>query len=141
LRGYDYARPDAYFITIVTLGRSLVFLNQSHKQVAEDSWRWLVERHNFLDLDEFVVMPNHLHGILVINHRATKPLGRLVGAFKTVSTKLINELRSSPGQPVWQQDYYESIIRTERHLENVRRYIADNPLNWAFDPMNAERMQ
>jgi len=57
-----------------------------------------------------------------------KPIGRLIGAFKTVSTKRINEHRGTPNAPVWQRNYYEHIIRNEESLNRIRQYIADNPL-------------
>jgi REP element-mobilizing transposase RayT len=63
-------------------------------------------------------------------------LGRLIGAFKTVSTKQINVIRNTPGIPVWQRNYYERIVRNEKALTNIRRYIVDNPLQWAFDAEN-----
>jgi REP element-mobilizing transposase RayT len=60
-------------------------------------------------------------------------LGRLIGAFKTVSTKQINQLRATPGQPVWQRNYYEHVIRNEIDLEEIREYIQNNTLKWLED--------
>jgi len=68
-----------------------------------------------------------------------KPLGRLIGAFKTVSTKEINLLRDTPGAVFWQRNYYEHIIRDERALEMIRRYIQRNPARWEWDTQNPER--
>ena len=62
-----------------------------------------------------------------------KPLGRLIGAFKTVSTKRINEHRGTPGATVWQRNYYEHIIRHAESLNRIRAYILDNPLQWHLD--------
>jgi hypothetical protein len=59
-----------------------------------------------------------------------------VGAFKTVSTKCINEIRGTPGLPVWQRNFYEHIIRDEEELDAVRQYIVDNPVRWEEDPEN-----
>lgn len=93
-------------------------------------------------------MPNHLHGIIVIvadDRRSgsrtaptgrRKPLGRLVGAFKTVTTKQINIARGTPGLPVWQRNYYEHIIRNDQSLNRIRQYIADHPARWTFDREN-----
>jgi REP element-mobilizing transposase RayT len=120
------------------------------RAVAEETWLWLADRYQYLDLDAFVVMPNHIHGIVVINHDCRggsrtaptttlpKPLGRLIGAFKTVSAKRINEIRGTPGFPVWQRNHYEHIIRNEREFAEIRRYILDNPLRWDDDPENLE---
>jgi REP element-mobilizing transposase RayT len=65
-----------------------------------------------------------------------KTVGRLVGAFKTVSTKRINEQRGTPGAQVWQRDFYEHIIRNAAALARIRRYIVENPARWATDPEN-----
>jgi REP element-mobilizing transposase RayT len=97
-----------------------------------------------------VVMPNHFHGILMIDVGGRggsrtapttdsikrKPLGQLVGAFKTVSAKQINILRNSPGLPVWQRGYYDRIIRDEREMDRIQRYIESNPSRWAKDGEN-----
>ena len=91
-------------------------------------------------------MPNHLHGIIVRDDRGglqtenPKPLGGLIGAFKTVSTKGINQLRNNPGCPVWQRNYYERVIRNERELATVRQYIVNNPMKWALDKDNPVNM-
>src|SRR5215471_8791367 len=96
-------------------------------------------------------MPNHLHGIVVITDRGgsdtteggsraaptrRKPLGRLIGAFKTVSTDRINETRATPGRLLWQRDFYDHIIRDEDELNTIREYIRTNPLGWNTDPEN-----
>lgn len=84
-------------------------------------------------------MPNHLHVILVLNHDHTtvrKPLGRLVGAFKTVTTKQINQLYQPPIALFWQRNYYEHVIRNEADLMRLREYIANNPLKWALDSLH-----
>ena len=88
-------------------------------------------------------MPNHLLGTVFLlddgrgGSRTAptkrKPLGRLIGAFKTVSTKQINQLRGTPGQPLWQRNYYEHVIRNEIDLEETREYIQNNPLKWLED--------
>ncbi len=128
-----------------------VMVNDYGKLVAE-SWEWLTERYPYVRLDEWVLMPNHLHGILVIADDCRggsrtaptgpsgigfrrKTLGRLVGAFKTVSTKKINEFRSTPGTLVWQRNYYEHVIRSESSLQAIRTYIVNNPGAWESDEL------
>ena len=193
LKGYDYTQAGVYFVTIVTQNRACLFgdivagevrLNAFGQAVAE-TWLWLGTQYGYVELDEWVVMPNHLHGIIIITETdngcptdgggvgggsrtaptvigATgggggvgggsrtaptviastapmvkrKPLGRLIGAFKTVSTKRINEYRGTPGVVVWQRNYYEHIIRDERSLNRIREYIAANPLRWHLDREN-----
>lgn len=105
-------------------------------------------------VDAFVVMPNHLHGILIITdyegrvQRATteafgKPVSNsistIVRLFKSTVTKRVNELRRTPDAPVWQRNYYEHIIRDERELKLVREYIVNSPLQWDLDRENPIR--
>jgi REP element-mobilizing transposase RayT len=102
-------------------------------------------------MDEFIVMPNHLHGILLLSDgmdraatRAAPTVGGGVGAFKSLSTvEYIRGVRSAgwPEFPdtLWQRNYYEQIIRTESSLDEIRRYIADNPPQWPNDENNPAR--
>ena len=164
LKEYDYSAPGTYFITICAKDRYCLFgdvekssvILSCYGQIVSDTWHWLASRYDYVQLDEFVVMPNHVHGILIINDlqdhvrrggsrtaptpgnipTPRKPLGRLVGAFKTVSTKQINLLRNTPGHLVWQRNYYERVIRNDRELNLTREYIRDNPLNWGLDNEN-----
>ena len=118
-------------------------LNVIGELVAE-GWRWLPKRYPYVTLDEWCVMPDHLHGILVLGgSRAAptgdgvttdvdapltrrKPIGELIGAFKTVSTKDINAFRRSPGASVWQRDFWDHVIRNEDDLHRIRAYSRDN---------------
>jgi len=141
LTGYDYIQPGAYFVTIVTQGRECLFgevvhgaidLSQAGK-IAQEEWFKTGEiRPNVkLNEDEFIVMPNHVHGIiwimdktddvLVGAQRRCAPtkvlpgsLGAIVRAFKSATTRRINALNDTPGAPVWQRNYYEHILRNQR---------------------------
>jgi putative transposase len=160
LQRYNYANPGAYFVTICTQGQKCLFgevtngevrLNESGT-VVTNCWQWLPSQYRHVDLDEWVVMPNHFHGIIILSDDGDvcrggsrtapteavrrKPLGGLIGAFKTVSTKEINELRGSRGSPLWQRNYYEHVIRNENELNKIREYILSNPLQWALDREN-----
>lgn len=151
LPGYDYSQPGGYFITIVTYEREMLFgevvngemILNNLGNIVTRHWNWLALQYPYVGLDEFVIMPNHLHGIILINAvdtiQKTKPLGRLIGAFKTVSTKEINLLNDSPGAPLWQRNYYERIIRNEGALDRIRTYIRANPRCWADDRENPAR--
>jgi len=161
LQGYDYSQTGAYFITLCTRNRESLFgdiveremrLNVTGLIVAA-SWKWLATQYNHVELDEWVIMPNHLHGIIVITDdrmggsrtaptmRTTtpesqrKPIGRLIGAFKTISTKRINEYRSKMGSGIWQRNYYEHIIRNEPELSSIREYMQNNPMQWEMDSL------
>ncbi len=106
-------------------------------------WEWLARKYLHVFLDEWIVMPNHLHGIIEIRDgmggsqtapTKRKPLGGLVGAFKTVSTDQFNQMRGTPGAQLWQRDFYDHIVRNEDELNKIREYIRTNPLRWGFDP-------
>jgi len=117
-------------------------------RIAADTWQWLSVRYPYIELDVSVLMPNHLHGIITIHGDISrggsrtaptekrKPLGQLIGAFKTVSTKRINGLRLTPGETFWQRNYYEHVIRNEADLAEVREYILNNPARWNEDDYN-----
>jgi len=168
LRGYDYSQPGEYFVTICTEGKEhllgQVVEGEMHRNEWGDSvarcWKWLTRRYSHVGLDAWIIMPNHLHGIIVITDgtggSATaphvqslakaveggsrtaptkrKPLGSLVGAFKTVSTEDVNALRGAPNRTLWQRDFYDHIVRDEDELNKIREYIQTNPLRWATDP-------
>lgn len=160
LKGYDYSKAGWYFVTICTHNREPLLgnvvdgdmvLNELGKIVTSE---WLITgkiRTN-IDLDKFVVMPNHIHGIIVIvndelrrgtKHRAPtmerfgKPTSNtiptVIRGFKSAVTKKINIIRQSSGTPVWQHNYYEHIIRNEPELNRIRQYIMENPLKWQGD--------
>ncbi len=154
LRGYDYRQVGAYFVTVVCADREPLLEDDRFRAIVDDAWLWLGRQYPSVGLDEYVVMPNHIHGIIMIadvvsgserrggsraaptTSRQPKPLGQLVGASKTVSTKRVNETRGTPGLPVWQRNYYEHVIRDEHDLNRIRQYIEENPLCWEQDPEN-----
>ena len=98
-------------------------------------------------MDQYVIMPNHLHCIIIINRAASQPplritsniinrkqtLSSFVSGFKSVVTKRINILRGTPKKPVWQRSFYDHVIRNERSLNAIREYISLNPENWKQD--------
>jgi REP element-mobilizing transposase RayT len=147
LNGYDYAREGVYYVTLCTQRRLCRFgdiyggevvLSQEGVMVAE-AWNWLAEQYPYVHLDAWVLMPNHLHGVILIDHQINGPhksLGQLIGAFKTVSTKKVNLYNATPAEKLWQRNYYEHIVRSERALDNIRAYIANNPANWSSDSEN-----
>jgi putative transposase len=116
--------------------------------IARECWYELPYRYAGLELDAFVVMPNHVHGIVVLRNfvgaglkpaRSATPrptLTEVVRAFKTFSGRKINELANTTGTSVWQRGYYEHIVRSEKSLREIRQYITDNPRNWAAGPEN-----
>jgi putative transposase len=89
-------------------------------------------------MDESIVMPNHLHGIIILESSIdpTKSISEIIRGFKTFSAKAINKERGLRGVPVWQRNYYDRIIRNELELDRVRQYIINNPRNWDADKNN-----
>jgi putative transposase len=159
----------------------------AYGRVAAAHWQRISRHFSHVELDAWVVMPNHVHGIIVIVddenggrgeplpepsvadtvpsrpkppietralagngsplHRHTTPagpptgsLGAIVGNFKSVTTRRINRMRHTPGARVWQRNYYERVIRDERELAAIRRYIHDNPARWAQDDENPHQV-
>ncbi len=168
LKDYDYSREGAYFITICTYNRECILgnitdgemiLNQFGKIVLE-CWNNLTTRYTNIELDKFVVMPNHVHGIIKIIdnvgtihelplqgkdcmnqqiERRRMLIPKVVGYFKMNAAKQINIMRNTPGIPFWQKNYYEHIIRNVDKLNKIREYIHHNPLKWHLDRENPER--
>jgi REP element-mobilizing transposase RayT len=167
LRGWDYTQPGAYFITICTHLRECLFDNAKFRTVVEHAWCNIPThphaRH--VQLDEWVVMPNHLHGILMLvdgvdgnggrgedNLGLPRPyggdnatlksgsIGAVAGNFKSLTARRINQLRRTSGDKVWQRGYYDRIIRNERELDAIREYIQNNPQRWAEDRDNLDSL-
>jgi REP element-mobilizing transposase RayT len=147
LEGVDYAEPGTYFITICTTDRACILgrvrgpavelgaIGEAVRQV----WEELPQRFRNVDLDAFVVMPNHVHAIISIREAGGVSLGRVVQAFKSLSADRTRALRGLVDRGMWQRGYYDHIVRTPTDLERIRQYIADNPANWAADRENPER--
>jgi putative transposase len=104
-----------------------------------------------VELDKFVIMPNHIHGIIILQDavgEGLKPsptpkrhgLTEIVRGFKTFSAKSINQHRNTPGIHVWQRNYHEHVIRDEADLCKIREYINNNPLQWDMDRENPENI-
>ncbi len=158
LKGYDYSQAGAYFITICTPNRECLFgdivdgkmrINDAVDIIA-DEWLETAEIRNEIELDEWVMMPNHFHGIVVIadgrGDRRIAPTGpqpRSIGAvmagFKSAATKRINELHQTPGAKLWQRNDWEHIIRNESELGRIREYIRNNPAQWELDKLHPGR--
>lgn len=162
LKQYDYTQPGAYFVTICTHDRAHLFgrvVDQtvalsSWGQMADWQWRNLPQHFEQVRVDVHVVMPNHLHGIIWIGDDPVETiyspppapqtgvtsgsLGAIVGTFKSLTARRINQMRQTPGIPVWQRNYFEHIIRTEHALHAIRRYIHENPQRCSMDRYHPE---
>ena len=167
LPGYDYAQAGAYFITICTKARLCQFgdivagrmVLSPFGEIVMHEWQRSAVIRAELALDVFVVMPNHLHGIVMILedarqgadvvgahgraplpgsplHRPPRSVGSFIAGFKAAASRRINALDQTPGHAVWQRNYYEHIIRSEAELSRIRQYISENPARWSEDPEN-----
>jgi REP element-mobilizing transposase RayT len=179
LNGYDYTQPGGYFVTIRTQDGECLFgdvadgkmVMNAFGKIVDHQWRQIPRFFPNCGLDEFMVMPDHFHGIVVIRadrHESgvgakhsgldskdnctilpgnasplqygimayerphgTVPdsLPAIIQNFMSVTTRKINHIRKTPGQKLWQRNYYEHIIRNDELLR-IREYIRLNPLKW-----------
>lgn len=161
LKGYDYSQAGAYFVTICAHGKECLFgevienemkVNELGRKVQE-VWDDLPVHYSHVATDVFVVMPNHVHGVIVMREEieiglvgaGLKPaptkrhgLPEIVRALKTFSAQKINELREISGAPVWQRNYYEHVIRNDADYNRIAEYIANNPQRWIEDSLHPD---
>jgi REP element-mobilizing transposase RayT len=170
LKGHDYSQSGAYFVTICAQNRECLLgdvvdgrirVNDAG-QMVQRIWNDLSVKYPGIETDAFVVMPNHIHGIIVIvgaqfiapincntinqtkknesikqgaiNRAPT--VGEIVRAFKAQCTHAINQIRNTPGHPVWQRNYYEHVVRNDDGMKRVREYVISNPAKWDNDENN-----
>lgn len=167
LRDYDYSSPGEYFITICTQNRECLFGEvvdgemESNKigQIALRFWKQIPDRYENVILDAFVVMPNHVHGIVGIEYdmeshpvgaiyelplqdddpekfrksRRQMYLSKIIGWYKMNVAKQSNIILDNTGNRFWQRNYYEHIIRNEKSLNRIKNYIQNNPASWEED--------
>lgn len=179
LKGYDYSKDNLYFVTscvhdmiccfgdivvVVGTGRDLSlhepYMNlNEYGKIADKQWYWLGEQYPYIVLHEFIVMPNHIHGIIEINRNAfvgtgrdlsrnnddrkrtghdlslpqpkIKSLSELMGAYKTTTSKKIH--LAGYAEFAWQRSFHDHIIRDEKSYERISNYIINNPNSWDQD--------
>jgi REP element-mobilizing transposase RayT len=145
----DYAWPGRYFVTVSTYERECLFgdvragepqINQLGR-IVEACWRDLPNHYGRVALDAFVVMPNHVHGIIELRagQGAEVALPEVVRALKTESSRRINSIRGTRGVPVWHRSFHDRIVHTDEQLALARAYIAANPQRWIDDALHPER--
>ena len=136
LSGWDYSRPGAYFVTLCTQRRESFFVNTEIQAVIEGYWLRLREKYMQVELDAFVIMPDHLHGIILIHEDGPAPpnvpLGRMMQWFKSMTTNAyIRGVREDRWPPfsgrLWQRGYYDRVIRNLEEMDRIRGYVHDNP--------------
>lgn len=167
LKGYDYASDGCYFVTLCTCGRDSILgsivdgavVLSDLGRLVDEEWLDLPNRFPMIRLGAYVIMPNHIHGITSITRvganrppvdpppnapdmaHGTKPqsLAAIIQSFKTTCTKAAMKTAGHDMQ-LWQRNYYEHIVRSQKSLEAITRYIEENPQNWARDADNPKRV-
>jgi len=167
LRGFDYSQANWYYVTICTNHHESLFVHSAFAnnlqlndigQIAHQCWLDIPNHYSNVKLDEFIIMPNHVHGIIIINtqttranndsplpnnnqsqpriqtHGTSNTIGAIVRGFKIGVTKWCRA--NTQIYDVWQRNYYEHIIRDKGELTHIRKYIKDNPKNWETDKLN-----
>lgn len=157
---YNYASSGAYFLTLCTHNKKCLFgtvadgimhLNE-YGRIIKREWLRSAEIRKEVEMGEFMVMPNHIHGIVLIHepeahcraalqddysrgsrNREKRSVSSFMAGFKSYTTKLINELRKTPNARLWQPNYFEHIIRGDLQFGKVCEYIQTNPLRWELD--------
>ncbi|MBI3591049.1 MAG: transposase [Candidatus Melainabacteria bacterium] len=163
LPNWNYSSDGFYFITICTKNRKCFFGNIINGQIelseigkiVQKYWQEIPQHFENVSLDEFVIMPNHLHGIVVIENcrmpirsrdgvtpslQQRPTLGQIIGYFKYQTTKIINQIRNMSYVPIWQPRFYDHIIRDEKSLNSIRNYIKNNPIKWNLDRNNSNNL-
>lgn len=172
LKNYDYSQNGSYFITICVKNRIEYFgeiknckmILNAYGEIVKQRWLWLGNQYDYVKLDEYIVMPNHIHGIVVIdnknvinNPRRDNPriiptliipttiynrrhnlLSKTINAFKTTSSKLIHQ--NGLDNFSWQMSFYDHITRSNEELNRIRAYILNNPLKWNVDRNNVQNL-
>ena len=185
LKDYDYSQPGYYYVTLCVQNRECLFgyIKEGKMEFSDAGkmiqkwWCELTNKYPTLELDTFQIMPNHIHGILIIQpvganlcvrpirqdsnlnvrhndivrqtgqtHRSAPTLGTNVQWFKTMATnEYIRGVKQKGWEPfrgkLLQRNYYERVIRNEKELEKIRKYIAENPAKWAEDEYNPDNIK
>ena len=158
IKHFDYSTPGAYFVTICTYKKRCLLskvvenniIQTEIGNIVEFQWKRTADIRKEISLDAYIIMPNHLHGIIFISKEGTarrapteefgKPVSgsipTIVRSFKSAATKAVNSIRNSSGEPFWQRNYYEHVIRNEHEFNQKRDYIISNPSRWNEDNEN-----
>ena len=165
LKSRDYALPDPYFVTVCAEEKRCIFgriengslVPSELGRLVRECWVSIPEHFPQTTLHEFVVMPNHVHGVIAIlpiplvgaQHCCALPrgttsegvrpgsLGAIVRSFKAIVAKRAHKELGWNG-PVWQRNYFERVLRDGREFSNASRYIAENPMKWEWDRENPQ---
>ncbi|MBE6927823.1 MAG: hypothetical protein E7467_04970 [Ruminococcaceae bacterium] len=134
LQGYDYRTPNYYFITICTHKKINIFGTEDQRNdlgnIAEKGFLQIAEHFSDIEVDKFVIMPNHVHAIIILKNEKDN-LSTVIGSYKSYVTKKIHNLR--PELTVWQKSFHDHVIRNQKSYEKIWCYIDTNPMKWKED--------
>jgi len=161
LEGYDYSQENHYYITTCTENKGDWFGEIKNNEIILNLYGQICLKHlqnlpnhyKHIEIDTFVIMPNHLHAIIVINQtdklldnrngqalglslHKNKTLSKILCDFKSFTSREINKTIKEGNKFRWQRSFYDHIIRNDRSLHRIRKYIIDNPANWDTDENN-----
>ena len=173
LQDYDYSQPGVYYVTICVQNRQCIFgeiidgkmqLNEIG-QIVVECWNRIPQHFSSVEIGEFVIMPNHMHGIiswgieetefphLCVGTRSPRPknstrehkeddsspsLGKITAYFKYQSTKHINQSHNMARTRIWQRNYHDHVVRDDKDLQRLHQYIQNNPLKWELDQLHPD---
>ena len=144
LTGFDYSQEGYYFVTACTRNQQqrfgtvtdgVMYLSPIGEIVANE-WLAIPSYETHVHLDAWVVMPNHLHGIISIHavgDEQSHGLSTIVSGFKGRVSRQVNQMPQPEGISLWQRSFYDHVIRTDADLDRIREYIANNPARWMDD--------
>lgn len=136
---YDYSKDNYYFVTICTHEKKCIFGTVReigrYGKIAADSIDTLSSHYSNVKIDKYVVMPNHIHMIVVIGCNTeisvNPTLSQIIGAYKSEVTRLIHQ--SALNVQIWQRSFHDHVIRNQRDYERIWNYIHTNPMRWDKD--------
>ena len=176
LKDYDYSLNGAYFVAICPKNSMHLFgsivdqklIPNRQAEVVTECWLDLPAHYTNCVLDKFIIMPNHVHGIIIIDNEIAEtglkpdkvvvvetglkpvstagrvakpyPLSEIIRGFKTFSARRINEYQNTRGKAFWQSRFFDHIIRNREELKRIRQYIIENPLKWELEKNNHENL-
>ena len=157
LKEFDYSQSSYYFVTICLKNRKEFFSHIINSEliltefgkILDEVWNNLPKYYN-VELDYYTIMPDHFHGIVIIDNKLNvkddlenKPLtlSDIIGKFKLLSTRKIRDILDIENEFEWQKSFYDRIIRNEKELYNIRKYIQENPLKWEIEKNNPVNLE
>ena len=133
--GYDYSSQNYYFVTICTHGKECIFGSVGNRnkwgQIAYQDLKEIERHFSNIQVDNFIVMPNHIHAIITMDGANSISLDRIIGLYKSGVTRKIHQ--EQPDMKVWQRSFHDHIIRNQKEYEQIWQYVQYNDQKWEED--------